>query len=168
MGRFTLLFYASTLFFFCCSNSDTPIGDENQQIGDTVVESNGTGVVSVTEVAIQGNENNYSFNVTLSSNDTGCQQYADWWEVVDLEGHLRYRRVLAHSHVNEQPFTRSGAPIAITANTEVYVRAHMNNSGYGTKAMKGTVADGFEPFNLSKDFAADLETVQPLPENCTF
>lgn len=139
-----------------------------QEDEEIVLENSGMGVVSVTEVAAQGDSNNYTFNVTLSSNDTGCQQYADWWEVVSLDGNLIYRRILAHSHVNEQPFTRSGAPIPIAENTEVYIRAHMNNSGYGTKAMKGTVMDGFNATEVSKDFAPDLETVEPLPANCAF
>lgn len=168
MKRCSLLFYATTLFFFCCSNSDTQVNDQMPQDEESVLENGGMGIVSVIEVAVQGDKNNYTFNVTLSSNDTGCQQYADWWEVVGSDGNLIYRRILAHSHVNEQPFTRSGAPIAITENTEVYIRAHMNNSGYGIKAMKGTVVDGFSPSDVSKDFASDLETVQPLPENCAF
>jgi len=168
MVRCTVLFYVSTLFFFCCSSTDTPSDIEDQNPEGIVEENLDVGMVAVTEVTVEGDENNYTFNVTLSSNDTGCQQYADWWEVLDEDGTLIYRRILAHSHVDEQPFTRGGAPISVSALTKIYIRGHMNNSGYGTRVMEGTVADGFVSSNLPKDFAQELETQAPLPNNCAF
>ena len=75
-------------------------------------------------VQVSGAPGAYQFNVTIKSPDTGCQQYADWWEVVSEDGRLLYRRVLLHSHVDEQPFTRSGGPVPIQADTVVWVRAH--------------------------------------------
>mgnify|MGYP001792026256 FL=1 len=121
----------------------------------------------VTKVTVSGSENAYTFSVTISSPDLGCNQYADWWEVVDSEENLLYRRILAHSHVNEQPFTRSGGPVSIQKSTEVYVRAHMNNSGFGTSMLKGTVETGFSEIT-AENFAQNLESEQPLPTGCAF
>ena len=72
-----------------------------------------TSQAEVLSVNPNGEPGNYSFSVTISSPDEGCSQYADWWEVISLDGELVYRRVLHHSHVAEQPFTRSGGPVPI-------------------------------------------------------
>ena len=37
-------------------------------------------VADVTAVEVRGEEGAYTFSVTVSSPDTGCDQYADWWE----------------------------------------------------------------------------------------
>lgn len=125
-------------------------------------------LAKVLSVAVSGDENAYRFNVEVESPDLGCDQYADWWEVITEEGTLIYRRILAHSHVNEQPFKRSGSPIAIAADQIIFIRAHMNNSGYGKDIVKGSVADGFERSLLATDFAKELEMEEPLPKNCAF
>ena len=78
------------------------------------------------------------------------------------------RRVLIHSHVEEQPFTRSVGGLMVQPDDTVIVRAHMSVGGYGGSAMRGTVAGGFSPAELPADFAAELETQRPLPTNCTF
>ena len=123
--------------------------------------------VIVEMVTTSGIEDDYTFSVTLRSPDLGCQQYADWWEVITVDGKLIYRRILTHSHVNEQPFTRSGGKVKINANQEVIVRAHMNNTGYGVQAMIGTIKSGFQTRLLEKDFAELLESTEPLPDGCT-
>jgi len=46
-------------------------------------------------------------SVTLEHADTGWDHYANRWDVLDQQGNLLGSRVLAHPHVNEQPFTRS-------------------------------------------------------------
>lgn len=122
----------------------------------------------VVDVNVSGASGGYSFSVTISSPDVGCSKYADWWEVISEEGELFYRRILLHSHVNEQPFTRSGGPVPIEADTVVLVRAHMNPGGYGSLAMKGSFKGGFEPVELSPDFAEELEAMPPLPQDCDF
>ncbi len=122
----------------------------------------------VIEVSVTGTPGAYMFEVTVRSVETGCEQYADWWEVVSLEGELLYRRVLAHSHVTEQPFTRRGGTVAVDASTEVIVRAHMNPSGYGIQGMRGSVAGGFTPAVLEPGFAAGLAGEEPLPASCAF
>ncbi len=122
----------------------------------------------VLEVTTTGSPGEYRFSVRLESPDTGCDQYADWWEVVTPEGELLYRRILTHSHVTEQPFTRSGGPVAIDETTEVIVRGHMNTSDYGTSAFGGSVATGFAPVAIDRAFAADLAEAEPLPDGCAF
>ena len=123
---------------------------------------------SVLTVKVTGRTNAYEFNVQISSPDTGCQQYTDWWEVLSEDGGLLYRRVLLHSHVGEQPFTRSGGPVSIDENTVVVVRAHMNNAGYGGEALRGSASSGFQVVELEPGFAAEVEAMEPLPQNCAF
>lgn len=154
------------VLFFCCSSNNENESQTSIEEEEELVVGNGT--ASIVDVTLSGEENQYNFNVTISSDETGCNQYADWWEVLSTNENLIYRRILAHSHINEQPFTRSGGPIPISSTTEVYVRAHMNYSGYGTKVFKGTADRGFSTANLSADFAEDLQTQEPLPEGCAF
>ena len=123
---------------------------------------------SVLEVGVSGEPGAYSFSVKISSPDEGCNHYADWWEVISQDGDLIYRRILLHSHVDEQPFTRSGRPIPIDEDTVVLVRAHMNTTGYGSVVMKGSPLDGFNAVEISPDFAAQLSEEAPLPEGCDF
>ena len=123
---------------------------------------------SVTAVEVSGDSRAYTFAVTVQSPDTGCDQYANWWEVVSEDGTLLYRRILAHSHVEEQPFRRTGGPVAVSSDQLVIVRAHMDPQGYGTQAMQGSAATGFEAIALQEDFAADLATAEPQPQGCAF
>jgi hypothetical protein len=120
----------------------------------------------VERVAVTGSSGSYLFQVTVRSPDRGCGQYASWWEVVTAEGELVYRRVLKHSHIDEQPFTRSGGPVPVAADQVVIVRAHMEPGGYGGTAHKGTAASGFRVTQLAEGFAADLARKAPLPEGC--
>ena len=122
----------------------------------------------MTAVSVTGASGSYTFGVTIESPDTGCDQYADWWEVIRSDGSLVYRRILAHSHVNEQPFTRSGSPVNITSDEEIIVRAHMNNSGYGAQVISGSIAQGLTVDSLDTAFATELQTAAPLPEGCAF
>ena len=133
---------------------------------NTVAKSNSE--AKIVNVEATGEANNYTFAVTVSSPDTGCNRYADWWEVVTPEGELIYRRVLLHSHVDEQPFERTGGQVNITPEQPVIVRVHMSPDGYSNSAQQGTVASGFSEVTLPENFASDLATVEPLPENCAF
>lgn len=126
------------------------------------------GQAEVLEVNVSGETGAYNFSVTVSSPDEDCSQYADWWEVISQDGELLYRRILLHSHANEQPFTRSGGPVPIEADTIVLVRAHMNPGGYGNQGMEGSFEGGFGQVELSPDFAAGLEQTPPLPQGCNF
>ena len=122
----------------------------------------------VTAVTCTGGANNYSLSVTISSPDTGCDQYADWWEVLTKDSTLIYRRILTHSHVDEQPFTRSGGPVDVGPDDFIYVRAHMNNLGYGTQVFSGTLAEDLKLDTLASNYGIRLETTEPLPVDCAF
>ena len=129
------------------------------------------GPAIVQQVKVSGSENAYNFAVTLKSPDTGCEQYANWWEVIAADGQtLLYRRILGHSHVSEQPFTRSGGPVAIDATTEVIIRAHMHPNGYGEGkiVMKGSVDTGFSTYDIVANFGVDIEGASPQPGGCAF
>ena len=165
LSIFSFLLYL-VLWMTCCSSSDISI-DPNIPAEEEMQETT-KGVARVTDVSVAGNDNQYSFNVTISSPDLGCIQYANWWEIIDLDGNLLYRRILGHSHIKEQPFTRSGDPFTISENTEVYIRAHMNTSSYGSNVFKGSISNGFASENLNVEFAKGLEEIAPLPTGCAF
>jgi len=136
------------------------------QVSQSVLANDGQ--AKVLQVKTTGKPGSYNFAVTVSSPDTGCDRYADWWEVVTPEGELLYRRVLLHSHVDEQPFTRGGGTVAIQPDQEVVVRVHMAPDGYSPLANQGTVEAGFSEFTLPANFAPTLAEVEPLPKSCTF
>jgi len=125
-------------------------------------------VANVISIEVSGSLNAYRFSVGINSPDTGCRQYADWWEVISEQGALIYRRILLHSHSSEQPFVRSGGPVAIAPDTTVIIRAHMNKAGYGGVVFKGTVQGGFNKASLPPGFAADIEKISPQPDGCAF
>jgi hypothetical protein len=78
----------------------------------------------------------YAFDVTVRSDDTGWEKYADRWEVVAPDGTVLGTRVLAHPHEDEQPFTRSLDGVAIPRSiTKVIVRAHDKREGFGGREM---------------------------------
>jgi len=158
----TTKFTLQTLFILlisCGSSNET----STIQLPDQTSEK-----AAIVSVSTSGNENAYTFNVEVLSPDKGCNQYANWWEVLTENEELIYRRILGHSHVNEQPFTRSGGSVNIAKDQIVIVRAHMNTSGYGIKAFKGSVANGFVAFETNQGFANDLATQSPLPSGCAF
>ena len=97
----------------------------------------------VLRAAAQGKPGAYQLSVTVQSPDRNCEAYTNWWEVVSEDGKLLFRRVLMHSHPDEQPFTRPGGPVPISADTTVVVRAHFHPTGYGGAALRGSVAKGF-------------------------
>ena len=119
-------------------------------------------------VECMGQPNNYTIDVTIESPDIGCDQYADWWEVVTADSVLVYRRILTHSHVDEQPFTRSGGVVDVGADDFIYVRAHMNNLGYGSQVFIGNVREGLQIDTIDPNFALSLQELAPLPQDCAF
>ena len=67
----------------------------------------------------------WTVEVTVKSDDTGWQKYADKWEILAPDGRVLATRVLLHPHEDEQPFTRDLGGVAIPADLmEVRVRAH--------------------------------------------
>lgn len=73
----------------------------------------------------------WRFDVTLSHADTGWDDYADGWRVLDMEGKELGLRVLYHPHVEEQPFTRSLSGVDIPTGTKVVqIEARDNVGGW--------------------------------------
>jgi hypothetical protein len=91
------------------------------------------GKADVIEVRVDSEgSNTYRFEVTIRSDDTGWEKYADKWEVVSPDGTVLGTRVLAHPHETEQPFTRDLSGVKIPATVkEVRIRAHDSVEGYG-------------------------------------
>ncbi len=150
------------------TTTTTPVGT-----GTTSVTTTSTSVSSteppradVVGVRAEGEDGDLTVFVSVLSEETGCAQYADWWELVAADGTLVYRRILNHSHPDEQPFERSGTGVDWTMDEPLYARAHMAPWGYVGHVMWGSMRDGFETVDVPADFAADLETQPPLPEEC--
>jgi hypothetical protein len=77
-------------------------------------------------------EGQYRFNVTVAHDDTDWDHYANVWEVIGPDGTVLGTRVLAHPHVNEQPFTRSLSGVAIPEDViSVTIRAGDLVHGFG-------------------------------------
>lgn len=145
------------MYIIACSSGGSDIANLKLEDG-----------AKVTAVECTGQPNSYTLNVTIESPDLGCEQYADWWEVLTPDSVLIYRRILTHSHVTEQPFTRSGGIVDVGADEYIFVRAHMNNLGYGTQVFSGNVREGLQLDSLDANFAITLSETEPLPQNCDF
>jgi len=97
---------------------------------------------SANEVAIKGVQFNldnglWTVNVTLKHEDTGWDDYADIWRIVDSKGNVLGTRTLYHPHVDEQPFTRSLSGLSIPKNiTQVYIEAHDKVQGWSKDRVK--------------------------------
>ncbi|CUI50221.1 hypothetical protein [Cognatishimia activa] len=86
--------------------------------------------------AVKGTKSGASwrFDVTLSHPDTGWDDYADGWRVLDMDGNVLGTRVLHHPHVNEQPFTRSLSGVEIPASLDqVQIESKESVGGWGGK-----------------------------------
>lgn len=92
--------------------------------------------VEITDIKATQNGDTWRFDVTVLHPDTGWDHYADGWQVEDAEGNVLGLRVLAHPHVNEQPFTRSQSGIVIPeGTTKVFVRARCIVDGWNAEAV---------------------------------
>ena len=92
------------------------------------------GQVDVLKVEIRpaGQIGRFDLDVTVRHADSGWDHYANRWEVLAPDGRVIATRVLAHPHVNEQPFTRSLTGVRIPREfTWVRVRGHDLVHGYG-------------------------------------
>ncbi|MCR8825161.1 hypothetical protein [Pseudosulfitobacter koreensis] len=76
----------------------------------------------------------WQFDVTIAHPDTGWDHYADGWRVLDMDGRQLGMRILAHPHVNEQPFTRSLTGVAIPEGTrQVQIQARDLPGGWNAQ-----------------------------------
>ncbi|OOZ35932.1 hypothetical protein BOW51_09630 [Solemya velesiana gill symbiont] len=92
-------------------------------------------VVDVRVTALGDGE--YRFDVTLRHSDEGWGHYVDKWDLLTPDGKLLGTRTLYHPHVDEQPFTRSLAPVRIPEGlNSVRVRAHDSVHGLGGEEIK--------------------------------
>lgn len=90
------------------------------------------------------------FNVTLvHDDDAEAPQYADGWQVEDLEGTILGKRILTHAH-GTQPFTRSVTIDLPPSVDVVMIRGHDMRHGFGGQVIKLDMHTG------SKEVLADL------------
>ncbi|MGB0683422.1 MAG: hypothetical protein ACPGOV_11965 [Magnetovibrionaceae bacterium] len=84
------------------------------------------GEVSVIKASARGQGGGlWTFSVTLRHADTGWEHYANAWDVRTPDGQVLGKRVLYHPHVDEQPFTRSLAGVAVPEElSEVVIFGH--------------------------------------------
>ncbi len=84
----------------------------------------------------------WRFDVTVRHADDGWEHYADRWEVLAPDGAELARRVLAHPHDDEQPFTRGLPRVEGPAGLRsVVVRAHDSVHGHGGAEMTVRLAE---------------------------
>lgn len=183
--RFAASHPSTALLVLCCvatgcsGATNSPSSTDKETTADETVthstggdagsdESSDVELADVVGVSVTGDAGAYTFSVTVRSPDAGCDRYADYWEVLGEDGALVYRRILAHSHVDEQPFSRSGGPVAVAADQEIIVRAHMNPGGYGGQAYRGSVEEGFAATELEPGFAPGVGDMPPQPTDCAF
>jgi len=90
------------------------------------------GPADVIGVSVLCEEGECVFAVRVLHEDEGFDHYADRWELLDEEGRVIATRVLAHPHVDEQPFTRRLPGVVIPPGVkQVRVRARDSRHGYG-------------------------------------
>ncbi|MEM9329745.1 MAG: hypothetical protein AAGA53_00365 [Pseudomonadota bacterium] len=94
------------------------------------------GEADVLDVKVRPSGDEFRFAVTVRHDDTGWDHYADGWEVVGEDGTVYGKRVLAHPHVDEQPFTRAGTFKIPDGIKTVIIRAHDSVDAYGGKEIK--------------------------------
>ena len=79
----------------------------------------------------------WRFDVTIKHNDTGWDDYADAWRVLDGNGTELGLRKLAHPHTGEQPFTRSLSGVSIPSDvTEVSIQPRDTVNGWASATKK--------------------------------
>ncbi|MEM9966837.1 MAG: hypothetical protein AAF755_01915 [Pseudomonadota bacterium] len=99
----------------------------------------------VRDVTMRETGGQWTFDVTLFHVDTGWDDYANAWRIVDDRGNVIGQRNLAHPHVNEQPFTRSLSGVRIASDVKrVGIQARDSVGGWSQKVhmfdlMSGTV-----------------------------
>lgn len=86
---------------------------------------------TIESVSASRSGDTWRFDVTIRHPDTGWDDYADGWRVLDMDGAELGMRVLHHPHVDEQPFTRSLSGVSIPeGTTQVQIQARDNVGGW--------------------------------------
>ena len=100
------------------------------------------GDVEIIDATARKDANGYRFSVTLKHGDTGWDHYADLWAVYTPDGRLLGERVLAHPHVNEQPFTRSLSGVEVPDDlNSVIIRARDSVHGVSPQEFQVNLSD---------------------------
>ena len=87
----------------------------------------------IKNVSMKQSGGTWTFDVTIQHGDTGWEDYADGWRVLDAQGNQLGYRKLAHPHVEEQPFTRSLSGVRIPeGTTEVGIQASDSVGGWSS------------------------------------
>ncbi len=82
----------------------------------------------------------FDFDVTIRSQETGWERYADRIEVLGPDGKILGTRVLEHPHEQEQPFTRDVSGVEVPRGiAEVVIRAHHKPAGYDGATLRVTL-----------------------------
>ncbi len=97
-------------------------GAEDPEVAEPVPSATMCADVTKVDIAAEA-AGTYRFDVTVRSADTGWEKYADAWEIRAPDGSVLGTRILAHPHVDEQPFTRSLTGVAIPGDVDEVVVA---------------------------------------------
>lgn len=82
-------------------------------------------------------DNEFDFDVTISSPYDTPQRYADAFRVMNADGKVYGERKLLHDHAGEQPFTRDLYGVTIPLDVKfVVIQARDQKYGYGGKTLK--------------------------------
>ena len=91
-------------------------------------------IPAITAVEAIPTGDTWRFDVSLLHADTGWDHYANGWGIYTSDGTELGYRVLAHPHVNEQPFTRSLSGVTLPdGTTEVFILPHDLVHGIGPR-----------------------------------
>ncbi len=93
--------------------------------------------VEIVDVVVKKtSENTFLFKVTLKHDDKGWDHYANEWQILSPDGEVLGTRVLAHPHVQEQPFTRNLEYVYVPPTiTEVTIRAQDSVHGWSKETL---------------------------------
>ena len=85
----------------------------------------------VVEVGLRPDGAVWRVDVTIRHGDTGWDDYADGWRVEMADGTILGTRVLAHPHVEEQPFTRTLGDVSLPdGESAIFIRTSTNVTGW--------------------------------------
>lgn len=113
--------------------TETQLDDATPSTTPTSVSAGPTGQLCASVVGAQATNDGdtWTFALTVRSDDISATEFGDSWELRTLDGDVLATRVLAHEHINEQPFTRSMSGIVIPEGiTTVLGVAHHSVGGY--------------------------------------
>lgn len=99
-------------------------------------------VITSVKASVVSDQGTRDFYVSVLHEDKGWDHYADRFEILSPDGKILATRILAHPHVNEQPFTREKYNVSIPIGLKaIDVRAHDKVHGYGPKVRIPVSAD---------------------------